>query len=115
MLTIQCLQLLNKSLRRNICDLPEDRIGKLPHEITDPGIISEALRYSCLDWAFHLLKALPPSEPSRMLDCLSVFADKHLLHWFECLSAIGELESGVKSLRNAKEAALVSAPCGKEY
>ena len=114
MLTIKCLQLLNNSLRRNICNLPEDGIGTLPHEIKDPVMISMALQYSCVHWAFHLLEA-SPGEPSTILDCVSEFADKHLLHWFECLSAIGELESGVKSLRNAKEATLVSAPRGKEY
>src|SRR3979490_2971961 len=115
MLTIKCLQLLNNSLRRNICNLPKDGIGRLPHEIKDPGMISTSLRYSCVYWAFHLLEALSPREPSTILECVSEFADTHLLHWFECLSAIGELESGVRSLRNAKEATLVSAPCGEAY
>ena len=42
MLTVKCLQLLNKSLRRNICNLAEDTIGALPHVI-DPGVIPEAV------------------------------------------------------------------------
>ena len=117
MLTIKCLQVLNSSLRRNICDLPEERIGSLPHEVTNLSVISEALRYSCLYWASHLLEALTgPREdavPSMMLDQLNTFGDEHLLHWFECLSALGELESGVKSLRKAKEAISVSTPCAQ--
>ena len=42
MLTVQCLQCLNRSLERDICSYP----------------IPEALRYSCLYWASHLAQVL---------------------------------------------------------
>ena len=35
--------------------------------------------------------------------------DEHLLHWFECLSTLGELEPGSEYLNKAKEATSVSA------
>jgi len=111
MLTAKCLQFLNMSLRRNICGLPEGRIGTLPHDIRDSSVISEALRYSSLHWASHLQKALSsPGDTvqSTVLHQLCTFADEHILHWFECLSAVGELETGVKSLSTAKEAISVS-------
>jgi len=93
--------------------LPEGRIGTLPHDIRDSSIISEALRYCSLQWASHLQGALSfPGDtvPSTVLHPLSTFADEHMLHWFECLSAVGELESGIRSLRKAKEAIFVSTP-----
>ena len=114
MLTVRCLQSLNRSLRRNICNLCEDRIDTLVDEIPDLSVISEALRYSCLYWAVHLSDAFsrPLADISYALIHLDTFANEHLLHWFECLSAIGELETGLKSLAKANETLLVSVQRG---
>ena len=46
---------------------------------------------------------------SPMVEHLRTFVDEHLLHWFECLSVIGELETGLKSLAKANETLSVSA------
>ena len=111
MLTVKCLQLLNKSLRRNICNLPEDRIGAQAHKIPDPNVIPEALRYSCLYWASHLADAFAhaPANVSPAVEHFRTFVDEHMLHWFECLSAFGELETGLKSLAKANGIFSVSA------
>ena len=111
MLAVKCLQLLNRSLRRNICDIREDRIGALAHEISDLSVIPEALRYSCLYWAVHLADAFSRAfaDVSPVLEHLRRFANEHLLHWFECLSAFGELETGLNSLCKANESLSVSA------
>ena len=111
MLTVKCLQLLNRSLRRNICNLPEDMIGALAHEIPDLSVIPEALRYSCLHWASHLPDGFSHSlaNVSSMLENLRTFANEHLLHWFECLSVLGGLETGLKSLGKGNEMLSVSA------
>lgn len=116
-LLTKTLECLNKSLRRNICNLPEDTIGDLPHEITDSSVISEPLRYSCLYWASHLADTLagPRADITPVLDHLRRFACHHLLHWFECLSAMGGLESGLKSLRKATESIAVSAWRGEMF
>ena len=105
MLTVKCLQLLNRLLRRDICDLPEDRIGALAHEIPDLSVIPEALRYSCLYWEVHLTDSFsnPLADISLVLKHLRRFSDEHLLHWFECLSAFGGLETGLNSLSRAIE------------
>jgi hypothetical protein len=109
MLAVKSLQLLNKSLWRNICNLPEDTVGALAHDIPRPCVISEAIQYSSLYWAHHLGNSFPPVvDIAPALDHLCTFADQHLLHWFECLSALGELESGLNSLGMAKETILVS-------
>ena len=109
MLTVKCLQLLNRSLRRNICNLPEDIIDALAHKIPDLSVIPEALRYSCLHWASHLAEGRCLADGSLVLEHLRTFADEHLLHWFECLSVLGELETGLKALGKANETLSVSA------
>ena len=111
MLTVKCLKLLNKLLRRNICDLREDRIGALAHEIPDLQVIPEGLRYSCLYWAVHFVDAFshPLADVSPALEQLRTFANEHLLHWFECLSVFGGLETGLKSLAKTNETLSVSA------
>ena len=105
MLAVKCLQSMNKSLQRNICNLPEDRIGALTHEIPDLSIIPEALRYSCLHWASHLVDGFSHGvvDVSPVLKSLRTFIDEHLLHWFECLSVLGGLEGGLKSLLKTNE------------
>ena len=115
MLTIKCLQLLNRSLQRNICNLHEDRIGALAHDRPNSNVIPEALRYSCLHWASHLAGAFshPLVDISPTLKHLRVFADDHLLLWFECLSDIGELDTGLYSLARANETLSVSTLCGE--
>ena len=111
LLTLRCLGLLNKSLRRNICNLREGRFGTLAHRLPDLSVIPEALKYSCLYWAVHLADAFshPLADVSPMVEHLRTFVDEHLLHWFECLSVIGELETGLKSLAKANETLSVSA------
>ena len=39
---------------------------------------------------------------------LHFFLHNHLLHWMECLSVVGELQAGLKSLGNASNALSVS-------
>ena len=108
----KCLECLNRCLRRNICNLVEDVGGSHAHEINDMSVIPESLRYTCMYWSSHLEHALahPSADSAQTIGLLSKFADGHLLHWFECLSAMGELESGVGSLTQVQEAVSVSVP-----
>ena len=107
-LAAQCLWYLNTSLHCNSFNLESNTVLSESHEFTAN---QEALRYSSLHWASHLVEALKkPSTQSVMIQVkvLSVFIDHHLLHWFECLSVLRQLESGVKSLDRASEAISVS-------
>ena len=109
MLALKCLEQMNCSLKYNLCEVPKEltvsRRGttNLPD---NSGKISEALKYSCLYWASHFFKA----QLSRveLIDVLDTFLHKHLLHWIECLSALGELQTGIPSLRSAATALSVS-------
>ena len=109
LLAVQCLRCLNQTLKRNISHLDTSMTLSPSHE---PSAIPEALRYSCLHWASHLAHALSgtlaDTAVTEIRDLVSEFVNKHLLHWFECLSALRELESGIKSLDTANEAISVS-------
>ena len=85
--------------------------GALAHEIPDLSVILEALRYSCLHWASHLADAIsyPYADVSPVLEHLRTFTNEHLLHWFACLSACGELETGLTCLARTNESLSVSA------
>jgi hypothetical protein len=100
MLALKCLECMNRSLRYNLCDVPpESTVSRreatnLPHYIDK---ISEAVRYSCLYWVSHLGEVEVPAP--ELVEALEAFLHKHLLHWIECLSILGELRTGVKSLQ----------------
>ena len=104
-LAVKCLRWLNQSLKRNICNLYTNKTLS-PSRV--PNAIPEALPYCCLHWASHLAHALAGTLAHTAVNeirrLVSEFVDDHLLHWFECLSALRELESGIKSLDTANEA-----------
>ena len=107
LLTVQCLRCLNQSLKSNICNMSTNVTVSSSH---DPNAIPEALWYSCLHWASHLVQALVAglSQDAEFRALVLAFVDQHLLHWFECLSVLKDLESGITSLDMAYEAISVS-------
>ena len=109
MLAIKCLEHMNNSLKYNLCNIPEELIISHPEKtnsLENISKISEALKYSCLYWASHLAELQTPS--SDLILSLHFFLHNHLLHWMECLSIVGELQAGLKSLGHASNALLVS-------
>ncbi|KAJ6626160.1 WD40-repeat-containing domain protein [Mycena sp. CBHHK59/15] len=102
MLALNCLEFMNDSLKYNLCDIPEDLTVSRRETTNSPDSISKispALKYACLYWASHLSEVQVPS--AELVAALRNFLHRHLLHWIECLSALGELETGIKSLRSA--------------
>ena len=102
MLALKCLEHMNCSLKYNICEVSKEltvsRRGTT-NSLDNSKKISEALKYSCLYWASHFLEAQLPGVD--LIDALDFFLHKHLLHWIECLSELGELKTGISSLRSA--------------
>ncbi|EDQ99583.1 ectomycorrhiza-induced ankyrin-domain/NACHT-domain containing protein [Laccaria bicolor S238N-H82] len=99
LIALKCLMLMNKSLKHNICEVPKELIlsrRDRANSLENAGKISEALKYSCTYWADHLAEV--KEFDSVLVDTLGVFLHKHLLHWIECLSILGELQTGLKSL-----------------
>lgn len=87
----QCLALLSKdgSIKQDICELGAP--GKLRCDI-HPSLIDTCLpphvRYACLYWVFHLKESggriSDDDETHR-------FLIKHLIHWLEALSLLGNI------------------------
>ena len=109
MLALNCLEQMNCSLKYNICEVPKELTVSRKEATNSPDNrrkISEALKYSCLYWASHLFEA--QLSGVDLIDALDTFLHKHLLHWIECLSELGELQTGIPSLRSAATALSVS-------
>jgi len=109
MLALKCLEYMNRTLKYNICDIPKERMRSRRDTANSPeniSKISDALKYSCLYWASHLAEV--QASGTDLVPTLRHFLHAHLLHWIECLSILGELQTGVKSLGSASEALSVS-------
>ena len=103
-LALKCLLHMNGLLKYNICGAPKEMTTScMTRTNTSYNIdkISEALKYSCLYWAAHLAGVQPELPGPQITTALDRFLRTHLLHWIECLSVLGELEAGIKSLRIA--------------
>ena len=109
MLALKCLEQMNSSLKYNICEVPKELTVSRRATNNSPdnsGKIPEVLKYSCLYWASHLFDA--QLSGVDLIDALETFLHVHLLHWIECLSELGELQTGIPSLRSASTAFSVS-------
>jgi hypothetical protein len=102
---------MNRLLKYNICDVPKAMtVSRMDttNSAHDPCKVSDALEYSCLHWATHFAGIQSERPSTEVLDTLRDFLKTHLLHWIECLSVRGKLETGVKSLQNSGMALSVS-------
>ena len=109
MLAVKCLKQMNCSLKYNICEVSKELTVSRRGTINSPNNIkkiSEALKYSCIYWATHLFKV--QLSGVKLIDALDIFLHKHLLHWIECLSVLGELQTGMQSLKSASTVLSVS-------
>ncbi|KIJ91722.1 hypothetical protein K443DRAFT_653503, partial [Laccaria amethystina LaAM-08-1] len=99
LIALKCLKLMNRSLKYNICEIPKGLTLSRRERANSPenvGKFSEALKYSCIYWAAHLAEV--KVFDTVLVDSLRIFLHEHLLHWIECLSTLGELQTGLKSL-----------------
>ena len=93
---------MSKTLRRDMCNLRHP--GSTVRMATIDTRL-KAISYFSSFWVDHLAKYLDDSTDSRRYkDYLSdrgrvhKFLRKHLLHWFEVLSLIGEVDRGITGL-----------------
>jgi hypothetical protein len=99
LLALQCLQIMNTDLRRNICDLrdPFQSNSDIPdlNQRLDRSA-SAQLRYACRYWHVHVQSA--GCFHPGLIVVLDTFCTKHLLHWLELLSLIGEVSFVLRDL-----------------
>ena len=109
MLALKCLQQMNRLLKYNICEVPRELTVSRMEATNFPDNskkISEVLKYSCIYWASHFSEV--HLTGGELIDALYTFMHIHLLHWIECLSELGELQTGITSLKSVSAALLVS-------
>jgi hypothetical protein len=98
-IAVRCLQIMNKYLRMDICDIRDSSLLNIEVANLDQRLAEFAppqLRYACRFWHVHLELAGTVSD--AVASHLDEFCKKHLLHWLELLSLLNELPVVVPSL-----------------
>jgi hypothetical protein len=98
-LLINCLELLDRMLEKNICKLPDAVANS---EVPDlrkktQQYICPALQYSCRSWHKHLGDKHVGRTP-RIGSILHRFLERRFLSWLEVLSVLGSVKEAVDAL-----------------
>ena len=98
-LLVGCLELMNRKLEKNICNLPD---GATNSEVADlrernERCIDSALRYACKSWHRHLVSEHTVRKP-EVVSTLHRFLEKKFLFWLEVLSVLGATREAVDAL-----------------
>ncbi|KAI7971161.1 hypothetical protein EIK77_004676 [Talaromyces pinophilus] len=92
-ITIQCLEIMNYGLKKNICNLPNEGTKRTEVDISSVyQYLPSELQYSCHYWAQHLMQS---EDPLTELDNAFPFLEKHFLHWVEAMSMLGAVSDVV--------------------
>ncbi|OGE57195.1 hypothetical protein PENARI_c002G03634 [Penicillium arizonense] len=86
-LTARCFQIMQRSLHKNICHLPNE--GTECNDLSKDSIrhyVTPELKYACRYWAYHLVRCIGLAD--LIYDAFS-FLRSHFLHWVEAMSLLG--------------------------
>ena len=110
-LLLGCLGLMDKALKKNICNLPDtvknSEVDDLEKRID--RFISPALQYACKSWHRHLTNKDMVHTP-KVMSTLHQFLEKKFLCWLEVLSVLGAVRNAVDALEMAEKLLEVSKP-----
>ena len=101
-LLVGCFNLMNQTLERNMCQLPDavanSDVSDLKERINK--YIDPALQYACVSWHTHLIGAdtTPAHMPTITLN-LHQFLEAKFLFWLEVLSVLGAVKKAVDALQ----------------
>ena len=103
-LAICCLELMGRSLKRNMCSVPDyvlnSEVVDLQRRIEESGIRG-ALEYACRSWYMHLRAGTDKAED--VISVLRYFLETKFLFWLEVLSVLGVMGDAARSLNMAIE------------
>ena len=101
-LLIGCLELMNKTLKKNMCNLPEAvRNSEVPDlKERREKYISHALEYACKSWHKHLLDSHTTQRP-KITSALHHLLENKFLCWLEILSILGNVRDAIDALEVA--------------
>ena len=98
-LFLRCLELMDKSLKKNICSMPgyalNSEVEDLQSRIEESGIRG-ALEYACRSWHNHLI--VKADRTADMVSALRHFLEEKFLFWLEVLSVLGAVGDAVRAL-----------------
>ena len=98
-LLLGCLKLMNKTLKKNMCNLLEavknSEVNNLQGRIEK--YISHPLQYACTSWHKHLTNVDTAHRP-QITPTLHRFLEEKFLCWLEVLSVLGAVRDAVDAL-----------------
>jgi hypothetical protein len=81
--------------------LLNSELPELPSRVEQ--YVPETLQYACRYWVEHLLNISPEHAAKGTMVPLRDFLFKHLLHWIELSSLLGQLDAALASLKSLEE------------
>lgn len=108
----RCVDIMWQALKKDICDLKMP--GILVDEIDQSAIeqhLPGEVQYACTYWVHHLFSTMTTSSlqtAARDTRWVYEFLRRHLLHWIEALSLIGQFAKGIHSIVRLHNALQVS-------
>jgi len=98
-LLVGCLELMNRRLERNMCNLPDGMINSEVDDLKEriEKNIDRALQYACRSWYKHLV-GTTPEDTSKITFLLHEFLEGKFLFWLEVLSVFGAAREAVDAL-----------------
>ena len=104
-LLIGCLDLMNRTLEKNMCGLPDGAansdVSNLKEKTEEH--INSTLRYACVSWHTHLVGLVDsdtiPAHVPTITHILRQFLETKFLCWLEVLSVLGAVRSAVEALQ----------------
>ena len=103
---ISCLDLMEKHLKRNICDLDDHAALSQVEDLSvrREKCIGSSLEYACRFWTRHLTN-VPGDGPGakRIQEAIDDFFARHLLCWIEVLSLTGHLRVAVHAINDIRQ------------
>ena len=104
-LLISCLDLMNRTLEKNMCQLPDGAANLDVGDLKDrtEKYINPALRYACMSWHAHLVglgdaDTMHTPAPT-VTSTLHKFLKTKFLFWLEVLSVVGAVRNAVEALQ----------------
>ncbi|RXW15025.1 hypothetical protein EST38_g10829 [Candolleomyces aberdarensis] len=98
-----CLETMKQQLQFNICQVPPadqyKMLATLPELNREK--LTEELKYAVCNWATHLDRSNLELLDKEIEHLLEEFARKHLMHWFEALAYLGQLDTAIPIIETA--------------
>ena len=101
-LLIDCLSLMDRTLERNMCKLPDAVVNSDVSNLKErtEKYINPALRYACMSWHVHLVGAdTTPVHAPAIAPILHQLLEKKFLFWLEVLSVLDAVRNAVEALQ----------------